>query len=164
VSAAVYWLYDRAERLLYVGMTNNPTARFAEHADEKPWWDEVSYYELLWCETRREAADIELGAILDEAPAYNIRRTRQPEWPIPRSAGVVDFRSSIIDVLERLFRRLGIEDATVMDPLPASSPFDEPYPDEYCAACRERVVDGKCACYCVTVPCVYTPPKWCQAF
>ena len=42
---AVYRFYDEADRLLYVGISRNPAARWAQHAVEKKWWPRVDRFE-----------------------------------------------------------------------------------------------------------------------
>jgi excinuclease UvrABC nuclease subunit len=70
---AVYRLYDRRRRLLYVGITNSLKHRFAQHASDKPWWREVSSRTVRWHGTRREALEAEWRAIKTEAPIHNVQ-------------------------------------------------------------------------------------------
>jgi predicted GIY-YIG superfamily endonuclease len=67
----VYRLYDAADRLLYVGMTNDPGQRLREHKRSKPWWNEVYRHDLQEAVTRADAFFVEAAAILQEKPAYN---------------------------------------------------------------------------------------------
>ena len=38
----LYRFFDHGGVLLYVGVTNNPPRRFAQHSSDKDWWDEVA--------------------------------------------------------------------------------------------------------------------------
>jgi len=68
---AVYRLYDAPGTLLYVGVTDNPTARFAEHAKVKPWWPAVARKTMAWHDSRTEALEAETLAIASEQPLHN---------------------------------------------------------------------------------------------
>ncbi|MEU1043897.1 GIY-YIG nuclease family protein [Streptomyces sp. NPDC005897] len=68
---AVYRLYARDGRLLYVGMTNNPDARFRFHALTKQWWHLVNKQDIEWHPNRSTARRNEARAIKDERPAHN---------------------------------------------------------------------------------------------
>lgn len=71
-SVAVYRLYDFAGVLLYVGISDNPKRRFAQHADDKGWWYLVVRWTVEWFETRDAAVAAEARAIREECPAYNL--------------------------------------------------------------------------------------------
>src|SRR5436190_14951554 len=68
---ALYRLYDADDRLLYVGVSNDPPYRMAQHAKDKPWWPTVATQKLEWLDTREEAFDAEKLAIFTERPKYN---------------------------------------------------------------------------------------------
>lgn len=71
---AVYRLFDAADRLLYVGIAQNPQARWGVHA-ERPWWGAVAYFTVVWHSTRKQAADEERVALRAEDPLHNIQGT-----------------------------------------------------------------------------------------
>ncbi|MGW9245775.1 GntR family transcriptional regulator [Streptomyces badius] len=69
---ALYRLYDANDRLLYIGITDNPGARWERHAAFKWWWGEVARKQVNWLNSSwREALGIEKAAIREERPAYN---------------------------------------------------------------------------------------------
>lgn len=68
---APYRLYDADDRLLYVGITVNPKARWSAHARDKHWWPEVARKTIEWFETRKSAERIEKIEVEEEGPAYN---------------------------------------------------------------------------------------------
>jgi predicted GIY-YIG superfamily endonuclease len=70
---ALYRLYNAMGKLLYVGITGNIKARFAQHAETKPWWPEVARKTVEWHLTRESAAEAEVKAIGLERPIHNIR-------------------------------------------------------------------------------------------
>ncbi|MEU8185990.1 hypothetical protein [Micromonospora carbonacea] len=74
IPTCLYRFFDRAGRLLYIGISVNPPARFARHADDKPWWPEVDHSRtrLVWFDSRAEAEKLELMAVRDERPLHNI--------------------------------------------------------------------------------------------
>ena len=72
---AVYWLRDRAGRLLYVGMSRNPLARWSCHADAHEWWPQVATFEISWFASRGEAAQTEYEAIKDGMALHNKHST-----------------------------------------------------------------------------------------
>lgn len=85
---AVYRLYDPYDKLLYVGITENPARRLDEHRSNKSWWQYVATREIVWCDSRRLAEAEECRAIAFEMPKYNISdatsnaqtRGRSPEF------------------------------------------------------------------------------------
>lgn len=68
---AVYRFYDNAGALIYVGITNNPSRRWALHAHEKPWWGDVTLREVEWFTTREEAEAVESQLIDSRRPKWN---------------------------------------------------------------------------------------------
>jgi excinuclease UvrABC nuclease subunit len=68
---ALYRLYDAEDRLIYVGITSNPKARWAAHSRDKHWWPEVARKSVEWFETRKSAGRIEKIEVEEERPLYN---------------------------------------------------------------------------------------------
>lgn len=77
VPTCVYRFYDAEDRLLYVGITYSPPARFREHMRTE-WWDLAVRNTIVWHDHRRDALDEEANAILTESPAYNRAGTEAP--------------------------------------------------------------------------------------
>lgn len=67
---AIYRLYDKRERLLYVGVTTCPQTRFGSHSTSD-WWPSVVTREIIWMPTRRDAEYEEAHAIKSEWPMHN---------------------------------------------------------------------------------------------
>jgi len=88
--AAVYRIYDANDQLLYVGLTNDTTTRWYDHATRKPWWKtEAHRYEARWYATRAIARAEEIKAIRTERPRYNVSEAvRPPRDVTPRIPGV----------------------------------------------------------------------------
>ena len=86
---AVYRVYDESGQLLYVGLTNDITTRWYDHATHKPWWKiEAHRYEARWYATRVIARAEEVKAIRTERPKYNVSEAAQPLRDVtPRIAG-----------------------------------------------------------------------------
>lgn len=70
----LYRLFDREERLLYVGISASRLGiqRFGQHARGKKWWQEIADVRLQHFNSRKVAMEKELEAIKTEAPLYNI--------------------------------------------------------------------------------------------
>ena len=60
-------------RVLYVGMTENPQVRFAHHRRYSPCWGQtnLNLIQVRWYATREQAAKIELRAIALLKPEFN---------------------------------------------------------------------------------------------
>lgn len=71
---AVYRLYDRNQRLLYVGIAHDTKRRWRQHAREKAWWDQVHWRTEIWHTSRLGAAIEEYCAIRFENPVHNKNR------------------------------------------------------------------------------------------
>ena len=80
---ALYRLYSAGGVLLYVGITHSLSARFAEHARDKPWWPEVTRKTVCWFGCRDEVVAAEAQAIKHGRPVHNVQRPR----PFPDSRG-----------------------------------------------------------------------------
>lgn len=69
---ALYRLYDAEDRLLYVGITNDPDFRWKAHLySSKPWPKQVARHEIEWHSSRRRALKAEVTAIQAERPLHN---------------------------------------------------------------------------------------------
>lgn len=68
---ALYRLYDTKSRLLYVGISNNPRARWASHAADKDWWSDVAVREVEWFPSRGIAETEEARLIAALEPPKN---------------------------------------------------------------------------------------------
>lgn len=86
-NTALYRLYDSENRLLYVGITNDPPTRFVHHKREKTWWGDVARREIEWLPSRMEALAAEEQAIHCESPFWNVSKslTRAMAKPTPWS-------------------------------------------------------------------------------
>lgn len=78
---AVYRFYDADDRLLYVGMTETPKARWTWHRKRSSWWPDARRREIAWYDSRAEAAAIETQAIRTEAPLHNVTYNGPPAAP-----------------------------------------------------------------------------------
>jgi hypothetical protein len=80
---ALYRLFDSAGRLLYVGITFNPSDRWRGHSGTKSWWKDVTRREVEWHTTRSAAERAETTAITDERPLYNVAGVDGETTPSP---------------------------------------------------------------------------------
>lgn len=74
---AVYRMFDRAFRLLYIGKTSSAGQRFGAHS-AKRWFPQVQMITLQWFDTEAQAAFEERRAIAAEQPLYNVAGNRAP--------------------------------------------------------------------------------------
>lgn len=72
---ALYWLYDKHDTLLYVGIGFNPMLRWSAHQEERPWWHELAYVHVDWFPNRAEAEAAERVAIETKFPLYNVQHS-----------------------------------------------------------------------------------------
>lgn len=85
----VYHCYDADDRLLYVGCTNSPERRIAQHQHAKPGGQLASRI-LAACMTRVEVSepygslgsgrDAERAAIQSDGPLLNFGGSKTPSW------------------------------------------------------------------------------------
>ncbi|MGW8936004.1 GIY-YIG nuclease family protein [Gordonia terrae] len=68
----LYRFFDENRRLLYIGITMNPPARFRQHHAGKVWWHTVTTITLESFSSRVQLASAERAAILLERPLHNI--------------------------------------------------------------------------------------------
>ncbi|MGA4864134.1 GIY-YIG nuclease family protein [Streptomyces lavendulocolor] len=73
---ALYRLRDKGGHLIYVGVSNKPQQRWAQHAGDKSWWNEVTDLSQEWFESRTEALAVEAFVIRTETPKYNVLHNR----------------------------------------------------------------------------------------
>jgi predicted GIY-YIG superfamily endonuclease len=73
---ALYRFYDARGDLLYVGITNSPHHRFAQHRDGSDWWEHAASRRIHWYDTRHEALRAEYVAIRRERPIFNRMHNR----------------------------------------------------------------------------------------
>ncbi|MDX3239383.1 hypothetical protein PV392_27585 [Streptomyces sp. ME03-5709C] len=68
---AVYWLYDARGELLYIGVSDNPRRRVAEHRQRQLWGFQVHSHREEWFSSRRIALLVEEALIREELPRWN---------------------------------------------------------------------------------------------
>jgi predicted GIY-YIG superfamily endonuclease len=90
---AVYRLYDATDRLLYVGISANPSKRWEGHKTYScRWWPAVARKKIEWYADRYLALAHEFLAIHYEEPIHNRRRTapHTADWPNAEAAELLD--------------------------------------------------------------------------
>jgi predicted GIY-YIG superfamily endonuclease len=84
----LYRLFDKEDRLLYVGISKKVFNRINEHMNEKSWASEIAREEVTRFANRGEAMDAEIEAIKKEQPLYNIQhqdRSQKSETKLKKS-------------------------------------------------------------------------------
>jgi predicted GIY-YIG superfamily endonuclease len=74
-ATALYRIFAADDRLLYVGVSINPTGRLKQHRYTQAWWPEAQKCEVQWHLSGREAYEAETEAIKTEHPKYNLTST-----------------------------------------------------------------------------------------
>lgn len=75
----LYRFYDADDVLLYVGITDHPLHRMANHAADQPWWSYVVRATFDHCPTRSAALAAEANAIRFERPLFNVQGNPHPD-------------------------------------------------------------------------------------
>jgi len=70
---ALYRLWSDDDRLLYIGISQDPDQRFLQHRQLKSWWPQVARKSIEWHPTREVAEAAERVAIGNERPIHNIQ-------------------------------------------------------------------------------------------
>lgn len=86
IDHALYRFYGHAGQLLYIGITRDPSSRWAQHSSDKQWWHEVQRIAIQAFPDRASARKAERAAIKSEKPHYNITHN-QAKKPRPVLAG-----------------------------------------------------------------------------
>lgn len=92
---ALYRFYGDDGQLLYVGITNNPGARFTKHQQNKSWWPDVRGISVDWYADRASVMAAETRAISIERPRHNIvrptldKRARETDMAAPPPMALV---------------------------------------------------------------------------
>lgn len=68
---ALYRLYDAEGRVLYIGISALPKARWERHSLIQTWWHLVARKSVEWYEDRPSALDAEAAATATEKPLYD---------------------------------------------------------------------------------------------
>lgn len=69
---ALYRFYGRAGVLLYIGLTMDPSGRWAAHSKDKPWWLDVHDIKIEHYPDRTSVELAERQAIVAERPVHNV--------------------------------------------------------------------------------------------
>jgi predicted GIY-YIG superfamily endonuclease len=85
VPTILYRMYDKADQLLYIGITCNKERRWANHRKTSRWWRMVARKELTVFPNRIAAALAEEEAVRSEKPLHNV------EYSHPEDPKVVGF-------------------------------------------------------------------------
>jgi hypothetical protein len=77
---ALYRYYDRAKRLLYIGISNDALDRWMGHKRQSPWAAKATLMTIQHYPTREAAQFAEARAIILEMPRYNVTRYTGYGW------------------------------------------------------------------------------------
>lgn len=78
-TTALYRWYDAANRLLYIGITNDVAVRQSSHAKRSSWAEFAARSTVQRFSTRQEAEVAEVKAIKAERPLFNRQHNDTPE-------------------------------------------------------------------------------------
>lgn len=77
----LYRFFDRADTLLYVGITMDLPKRMGDHRKGKPWWSAVDHITVEHFDGREAVLAAETEAIKTEAPLYNVSQNELVQAP-----------------------------------------------------------------------------------
>ena len=102
---ALYRHFDAQGRLLYVGVSVNPSRRDVWHKNCSAWMRDVASSTVEWFDGREAALQAEINAIVRETPLHN--KVGQPD---PDACGLNPARAvvSALGGATRVARHLGI--------------------------------------------------------
>jgi predicted GIY-YIG superfamily endonuclease len=82
----IYRLYASNDQLLYIGITNDPSRRFKDHANQARWYSLAVRHDTrrLDCD-ENEAKKVERNAIIKEKPLHNVIHNTPAEDKLTRS-------------------------------------------------------------------------------
>jgi predicted GIY-YIG superfamily endonuclease len=107
---ALYRHFDADGALLYVGVTNNPQRRMAEHRCRAAWRDEIHSVKVKWFCDRLSAEIAEREAITSERPVFNGGRGRDYE---PTGDAFRDWLAATGTTQDSLAAEYGLAKSTV---------------------------------------------------
>lgn len=76
---AVYRVYSKDGRLLYIGASPSPLNRAKLHSDYKHWATEIDTIKCEWFATKAEAFAAEAEMIRSECPEWNVKHHISPK-------------------------------------------------------------------------------------
>lgn len=103
---ALYRLYAKDGKLLYVGITHDIIVRFGQHAARKPWWPEVARKTMVWYGSRAAAFRAEAEAIRTEKPVHNMTGSARREECSRHGRRARSNRSDLADRNKAIILRL----------------------------------------------------------
>lgn len=110
MSTAVYRHFDADGHLLYVGVTNDPKRRLAEHKCRSVWADQIADISVKWVYSREDALAIEAEAIATEAPIFN---GGQVSDPMPTGDAMRDWMAASRVSQQDIATAYGVSGATI---------------------------------------------------
>lgn len=135
-SQALYRFFGTDGELLYIGITNDPGARWRAHSGDKPWWTEVAHTTIEHFASRKEVEAAEVIAIKAEHPKYNVEhngsRSGRQKWAPPNEEV-----AALIDEIVENYVRSQQHDATYKELLAKAT--TKPGPDVPIAHIAERL-------------------------
>lgn len=120
-SHALYRFYGDTGQLLYVGITQDPGKRLAQHTATKNWWTSVRGISIDWYSSRDDAAAAERRAITVERPLMNVQRPSvKPPVEVERKCGhcTACVHPELDDGICAVFGLLDDDGKSVADPCP----------------------------------------------
>lgn len=131
----LYRLFSADDRLLYIGVTCNPSSRWESHRSDKPWWPLVARRELTAYQDRSAALTAERKAIVAERPLHNVQHNPLSDR---RDVHVVlrGDRARKLEALARLIHG-GLTDAVVRLIDDAADPRETAQSDEALRRARQ---------------------------
>ncbi len=104
---ALYRMFDKQERLLYIGISKNPDGRWKAHRDNRePWVGQVASRTVEWHDSRALALKAEAEAISAERPRFNGKHNYDDVDFDPLSWSPVEGFAKVPSVVELMRREI----------------------------------------------------------
>lgn len=159
----LYRFFNASGELLYIGVTQDPQARFKSHQYDKSWFSEVASSTMEHFSSRQELIAAELAAIRRESPKYNVAGTWQPKPPPKSELRLRKARAQVQSVFGGDANNFQSPDS-IADDDPPPEFSHERYP---CLKCRRffvyREVDADGTPTTDTLRCFYCETEWSDA-
>lgn len=159
----LYRFFNADGELLYIGVTQDPTARFKSHQHDKSWFSEVATSTMEHFTSRQELMAAELVAIQRESPRHNIAGTWQPKPPPKSEMRLRKARAQVQSVFGGDANNFQSPDSIAGDDPPPEFSHER-YP---CLKCRRffvyREVDADGIPTTDTLRCFYCETEWSDA-
>lgn len=98
----LYRHFDATDKLLYVGITKNPSRRLSEHAANSHWWNQIAKITIERFQSKAHAQVAEKKAIRAEKPEFNkaLQKKKRAPKMVSHDRERPDFSRIVLSLLD----------------------------------------------------------------